>query len=356
MTLPATGGTWAQLIEGGLNPLAVRYGQITDIFIRDYYNPDGSVFNMADPRYGLGTVTLPNGTTTQLVTPFAADGVSIRPDLLVTSPGTNLGFYHVGLLKEDSISLTPDQTMQQTPSAQQVRTSRNVLTKLDDKIVFEPLEETPLVRYLKYELPLQNVPALGTPGLIIPRGNADVPVERVIIALIVDTDGQLIARVLPRVITDKKGKEDLGRKNPYTSALTYELLPCPFSKQVEWSCYAGAQWNASGNFEFETYPPLATATDATSVSVQFPTPGDITNPTYTAQIESQSGSLSALTLSGEPVAVGKFTTLTGTVTAATTYKGVQVTATGTDASGDSIVAVSTLSNGFTTPASSGGGD
>lgn len=350
MLLPATGGTWAQLIEGGLNPTAVRYGQITDIFIRDYYNPDGTPFNMADPRYGLGLATLPDGTFTQLLTPFAADGISIRPDLLITSPGTNLGFYHLGLLKEDSIDITPDQTMQQTPSAQMVRTARNVLTKLDDKISFEPLEETPLTRYLQNELPLQNVPALGTPNLIIPRGNTDIPQERVIIALIVDGDGQLIARVLPRVITDKKGKEALGRKAAYTSQKTYELLPCPYSKQVEWSCYAGTQWNASGNFEFETFPPLAKPlTGGLTVSVQFPTPLDMSDDvTYTAQIESASGVLSSLTLTGEPSVVGKFTSIVGSaLTAATVYKGIQVTATDGD-----VVAVSTLSNGFTTLASS----
>lgn len=345
MQLPATGGTWAQLIQGGINPLNVRYGQITDIFIRDYYNADGTVFNMADPKWGLGVVTLPDGSTTQLVTPFAADGISIRKDLLVTAPGFNLGFYHVGDLKEDSVDITPEQTLQETPSAQQRRSSRNVLTKLGDKISFEPQEETPLTRYLKYELPLQNVPAQGTPGLIIPRGNADVPQERVIIALLVDGDGQLIARVLPRVITDKKGKEAMGVKNPYSSALTYGLLPCPYSKQVEWSCYAGSQWNASGNFEFETYPPLATPlTGGLTVSVQFPTPTDMTDPVYTAQVESAAGALSSLTLTGSPVVAGKFTTLTGSaLTATTQYKGIQVTATDGD-----VVAVSPLSNGFTT--------
>lgn len=345
--LPATGASWAQLIEPGLNPLAIRYGQITDIFIRDYFNADGSVFNLADPAKGLGPATLPNGQVVNLFTPFAADGVSIRPDLLVTAPGENLGFHHVGLLKEDSTSITPDQTMQQTPSAQQVRSARNVLTKLDDKIVFEPLEETPLTRYLKYELPLVNgVPALGTPGLIIPRGNTDVPVDRIIIAMIVDTDGQLLARVLPHVITDKKGKEDLARKNPYSSQLTYEVLPDPFSKQAEWTCYAGSQWNASGDFEFETFAPLATPVTGLTANVQFPTPTDVASPVYTAQIQ-QGNTWAAATVAPSPTVAGGFTTiqLTG-LTASTAYGGVQVTAT----SGETTV-TSPVSNAFTSTAS-----
>jgi hypothetical protein len=350
MLLPATGGTWAQLIQPGINPLNVRYGQIVDVFMRDYYNADGTVFNMADPKYGLGLVTLPDGNVTQLVTPFAADGISIRPDLLITSPGPNLGFYHFGDLKEDSLSITPDQTMQQTPSAQQRRSSRNVLSKLGDKISFEPQEETPLTRYVRWELPLRNVPAVGTPGLIIPRGQGDVTQERVIIALIVDTDGQLMARVLPRVVTDKKGKEDLGVKNPLAGSLDWDILGCPYSKQSQWVCYAGSQWNASGNFEFETYPPLAVPqTGGLTVTAQFPTPADMPSPVYTAHVEAADGTLSALNLTGSPVVSGKFTTLTGGgLTASTLYKGIQVTATDGE-----VGASSPLSNGFTTLAAAG---
>lgn len=327
--LPATGGTWAQLIQPGLNPLAIRYGQITDIFIRDYFNPDGSVFNLADPAKGLGPAILPDGRVMNLLTPFAADGISIRSDLLVTAPGPNLGFYHVGLLKEDSTSITPDQTLQQTPSAQQVRSARNVLTKLDDKIAFEPLEETPPVRYLKYELPLQNVPLLGTPNLIIPRGNTDVPVDRIIIAMIVDGDGQLLARVLPHVITDKKGKEELARKNPMTSALTYEVLPCMFSKQAEWICYAGSQWNASGNFEFETTAPQVTPVTGLKANVVVPTPADLTNPTYTVTVqETEGGAFTAATSGGAPTVSGGWTTIPiSGLTASTTYNAAQVSAT-----------------------------
>lgn len=347
--LPATGGTWAQLIQPGLNPLAIRYGQITDIFIRDYFNADGSVFNMADPSVGLAPATLPDGSVVNLMTPFAADGVSIRPDLLVTAPGPNLGFYHVGLLKEDSTSITPDQTMQETPTAQQVRTARNVLTKLSDKIQFEPLEETPLTRYLRYELPTINgVPALGTPGLIIPRGNTDVPVDRVIIAMIVDGDGQLLARVFPHVITDKKAKEDLARKNPMSSQQTYEVLPCYFSKQSEWTCYAGTQWNASGNFEFETTAPQVTPVTGLTATIQVPTPADLTDPTYAVALqETAGGAFTPATQQGSPTTSGGWTTITiSDLTASTKYNAAQVTAT----SGDTTV-TSPVSAPFTATAS-----
>lgn len=342
MALPSTGGTWAEVLEPGLNPLAERYWQITDVLIRDYFNADGTVFNLADPAVGLGTQGL--------FTPLAADGISIRKDLLITSPGTNQGFYHIGLTKEDSVSVTPDQTMTSSASSQLVRPTRSVLTKLEDKIAFEPKESTPLIDYLLYEKPLANgVPALGTPGYQVPRGNTDVPVERIIVLLGVDTDGNLMARVFARVITDKKAKTEFARKNPDSSMLTYEALPCPFAKQVEWKCRGGSQWLAQGDFEFETFAPVATPVTGLKANVQFPTPIDVVSPTYTATTQLVAGgALTSATVAASPTVSGGFTTiqLTG-LTASTVYNAVQVTATGTN----DITATSPLSNSFTSTAS-----
>lgn len=322
--LPATGGTWAQVLEPNLNPLAERFWQVTDILIRDYYNPDGTVFSLRDPARGLGI----NG----LFTTFAADSLTIRQDLLITSPSANQGFYHIGLLTEDSASVTPDQTMTGSPSAQLVRNTRSVLTKLEDKIAFEPKESTPLVDYLLYEKPLQNIPALGTPGYQVVRGNLDVPVERVLVMLGVDTDGNLLARVFPRVITDKKAKAEFARKKPDAQMLTYEALPCPFAKAVEYKCRAGSQWLASGDFDFETFVPVVTPIAGLKATIQFPTPIDVVSPVYTVGLQSTpNGSFASATLVGSPVVAGGFTTVTiGSLTASTLYNGVQVTATGSN--------------------------
>ncbi|MBO0882804.1 MAG: fibronectin type III domain-containing protein, partial [Mycobacterium sp.] len=213
MALPATGGSWAEVIEPGLNPLATNYWQTTDILICDYFKANGTVLNLADPSVGLGTQGL--------FTPFAADGITIREDLLITAPTPNMGFYHIGLLKENQASHTLDQTIQETPSAQYIRTVRNVITKLEDKIEFQPIENTPLIHYLRNELPLVNgIPALGTPGLQIPRPNTDVLQERVIVLLGTDGAGTLFAKVFAHVTTDKKGKTELGRHAPESSPFT----------------------------------------------------------------------------------------------------------------------------------------
>jgi hypothetical protein len=339
--LPATGATQAVVLEPTLNPLSERYWQLVYALVRDYYNTDGTVFSLADPSVGLGVTS----TGQSLFTPFAADGVSIREDLLITAPGPNQGFYSVGFLKPESVSVTPDQTMTQTPSAQLVRSTRNVLDKLEDKIAFEPQESTPLTQYLKYELPLAGgVPALGTPNLIIPRGNTDVPTERVLVLIGIDGDGQLKSRVFPRVVTDKKAKADLGRKAPDSQMLTYEALPCPYSRNVEWTCFAGSQWNGTGDFDFLTTVPTVTPVTGLTANIVFPTPIDVTSPVYTVAL-TKSGATSAATI-GTTTVSGGFTTvqITG-LTASTTYTA-QVTATGTN-----VTATGPESASFTSTAS-----
>lgn len=342
MALPATGGTEAQILEPTTNPLGARYWQTVYALVRDYYNADGSVFNMADPSVGL---TVCQDSVARF-TPFAADGISIRGDLLASSAASpNLGFYSVGFLKPESVSVSPDQTMTQTPTAQTIRSVRNVLSKLEDKIMFEPIEDSPLVRYLDYELPTINgVPAQGTPSLVIARPNRDVPVERVLVLIGVDGLGQLKSRVFPRIVTDKKGKVELGLKAPESSALTYEALPDPFSRAVEWSCYGGSQWNASGDFDFATTAPVVTPVTGLTATIKVPTPIDVLSPVYTVALqEAANTAFTSATLSGSPTVAGGFTTVTiSGLVASTTYNGVQVTATGSN-----LTATSPVSAPFT---------
>ena len=59
MALPDTGGSYAEVLQPGINPLAVRKGIITDVFVRDYLQ---SSTNLADPSAGLGDVAVPPGT------------------------------------------------------------------------------------------------------------------------------------------------------------------------------------------------------------------------------------------------------------------------------------------------------
>lgn len=323
MTLPATGGTWAEVLEPGLGPLNERFWQVTHVLIRDY-DPTG-VFNLASPLVGLGSKGL--------FTPFAADNISIRKDLLFDAPGTNQGFYDPGLLKEDDAEWTLDETLTQSPSAQYVRSTRNVLTKLDDKIHFTPIESNPVVDCLQFEKPLSNVPALGTPGYQQDRGIGDVPVERVIVMIGIDTDANLLARVFPRCVTDKKGKSALQRKASDSMPLDYEALPDPFTKRAMWICRAGSQWLGAGNAQFETTPPVVSPQTGLTATVVVPTPIDVESPVYTVALqETANGAMTAATLSGSPTVSGSWTTITiSGLTASQLYNALQVTATGSNA-------------------------
>ncbi|TDH57549.1 Ig-like domain repeat protein [Mycobacterium eburneum] len=341
MTLPATGGTWADILQDSLNPLAERYWPITDVLIRDYFNADGTVFNLADPSVGLGAEGV--------FTPFAADG-TLRSDLLITAPATNLGFYHLGELKEDAMSITPDQTIQQTPTAQSIRSTRNVLTKLDDKIQFTAMESTPLVDALRYELPLSGgLPEYGTPGYQLKRPISDVLQARIIVLLGFDNnDGQRKAEVFPLCYTDKKGKTEMQRKNADSLELTYEPLGDPYTKSVMWICRDGQQWRAQYTGPSFAAAPVAAAVTGSKATLTFAVPSGGTAPlTYTvAQQVGGTGAFTASTLSGSPnVSNGNVTLTVSGLTSGTAYV-FQVTVTdanskaATSASSNSVTATS----------------
>jgi hypothetical protein len=347
--LPSTGANYATVIEPSLNPLGVRYGQIVDVFIRDYLNENGSPNNLAAASCGLGSEGV--------FTPFAADGVSIREDLLWDSEsGTNQGWFHIGLLKEDAQSVSPDQTVQQTPSSQVIRTVRNVFTKLEDKITFTPIEASDLVNRLRFELPLNSAgwtPTDGTPGYQLVRPATDVLIERQIIMFLIDTDGQLVSEVFPRVASDKKGKVGFERKNPYSLELSYDVLPDPFTQSAGWINRAGTAWNAEGLFNFESVPPIVTPITGLKATVVVPTPLELTTPTYTVALQTTAGgSFTAGTVTTPaPSSSGGFTTITiGSLAASQQYNGLQITVSGTS-DGGTVTATSPVSAPFTATAS-----
>lgn len=337
MALPATGGTWSQELESDLNPLNVRYAQIVHAIMGDY-DPTG-VFNLASPDVGLGTVYTKDGTA-NLFTPFAADNVSIRGDLLHTSPSSVINAHDLGLLKEDSTDWDLDETLTETPTAQYVRSVRNIITKLSDKVSLVPLESKPAIDWLQYELPLANLasstttpPApVGTPGYGVARGNTDEGVERWVCLIAIDTNSNLWARVYPRIITDKKGKAALQRKHPDSMPQAYSVLPDPFTKQSMWVCRAGTAWLGAGNLNFETQVPTVTPVTGLKANIVFPTPIDVESPVYTVALQETAGSAFTAATIGTPSVAGGFTTVPiTTLTASTKYNAVQVTATGTNA-------------------------
>lgn len=335
--LPSTGTTWQTALEPTLNPLAVRYWQITDVLICDYYSGIGNPLGVGSPNNWAATSV---GLGSEgLFTPFAADG-NLRSDLLspyhgVAVTGLNC-FYHIGELKKDSTSITPDETVQETPTAQSVRTVRNVQTKLQDKVSFTPVESSPLVDYLRYELPLvDGLPDVGTAGYQVVRPPFDQLQERTVVLLGVDNNtGNLRAEVFPRVVTDKKGKTDLQRENPESLELTYSVLVDPFTQSVSWTCRDGVAWRAlAGAPTFSASTVTAAAVTGLKATLTFVTPTGLDLPvTYSVtQQVGGSGSFTTSTLQSPTGTIsGSNTVLTVTGLTATTAYVFQVTATGTN--------------------------
>ncbi|TDH48891.1 fibronectin type III domain-containing protein [Mycobacterium eburneum] len=336
-TLPATGGAWADVYQPLLQPLAERYWQITDILIRDYFDANGNPRNLADPSVGLGSQGL--------FTPFAADG-TLREDLIAA------GWVYGGMLADKSMKITPDVTVKETPTAQIVRTTRNVFTKLDDKIDVTFIEAGPVMDAMRYELPLNllgtsTIPLLGTPGYQVKRGESDQVIERQVVLLGTD-NGFSRAEVFPRVATDKKGATSLDREATEDYPWTASVLPDPYSRASMWICRGGPSWSGLGNFSFETTPPIVTPVTGLKATVVVPTPIDMTSPTYTVALQTTAnGAFTAGTVATDPTVSGSFTTLTVTgLTASQAYNALQVTATAGEVS-----VTSPVSAAFTATAS-----
>lgn len=343
MALPSTGGTWAQILQPDLDPNAVRKGVITDILIRDYLNSDGTPNSLAASAAGLNT----NG----VFTPFATDG-NLRQDLLASSTSPNQGFYHIGLLKEDGWTFTPNLTVQETEAAQTIWTIRNDVTKETGELMFTAREWKPLVDFLRMDLPVNNpadpVPDLGVAGYSVPAPAYQNLCERQIIALGVDGEN-LFSITCPRVSQQKLGKTAANKKDPLDLEFTYALLLDPFTSAPYIISHGGAGWLGLGGAPtFDATPPVATAVTGAKATVAFDTPTGIDGPfTYTVtQQVGGTGSFTPSTLSGSPVVVSGTTTVTATtLTASSTYI-FKVIASGTN----NVVATSLPSNSITATA------
>lgn len=259
MALPATGDTYANIFSPGLNPLGVRKGVITDVFIRDYHQSSTS---LADAAVGLGA----DG----YFSPYAQDG-QVRTDLLRTATGTNLGFYHIGLLGSDGIGYDPNTSMEEVPTAQSLRPARVDITKEGETFDLTCLEMTPLVRFIANEMPLINVPDVGTANLTIAKPMEATIVERQ--AILWGFDGQnYFSRTIPRCAKTKEapfkwareGKQGTGVK------LTFAILPCPYVAKPVLEHYEGAAWRALGGYALFPAPaPVATAVAGAKATVVF---------------------------------------------------------------------------------------
>jgi hypothetical protein len=269
MALPTTGGTYPQIFQPGINPLAIRKAIITDAFFRDYLGPST---NLADPSAGLHT----DG----YFSPYALDG-NVRNDLTLIDPTTgspktttNLGFYHAGQLGAAGIGYNPNTAMEEVLTAQSLRPARVDITKEGEEFEIVALEQTPLIRYLANEMPLQNIPDLGQANLTIPRPMEATIVERQFILFGFDGTNNF-ARTIPRCVKTKEAQFKWAREGKEGTGvtLTFMVLGCPFVNKPVLEHYEGAGWRNLGGYAlFPTPAPVATAGPTTKAQITFTQP------------------------------------------------------------------------------------
>ncbi len=275
MPLPANGGTYGALLTPGINPLTVRKAIITDILIRDYLNPDGTVHNLADSSAGLDA-------TTGLFSPFAADG-KLRTDLLITASGSNQGFFHIGGLHEDGLEMCYNTDVSDTMIAQSKRPVRFDVTQDTDTVTIKALEGTPIVDYLRYDLPLSNLPDVGTAGYTIGKAAETAIVERQVIALGFDGDNYF-AQTFPRMALRNRGNSNWNKADADVMELELGALLCPYvGKPALWH-REGAAWRGLQGPPVFAAAPVATAVSGAKANVVFAKPTSKSS-TYTYSVE-----------------------------------------------------------------------
>lgn len=317
---PSSGGTYASIMQPGVNTLAVRKAIITDILIRDYHNTDGTVHDLSASAVGLNA----DG----YFTPYAQDG-TLRSDLLVTAPTPNLGFYHLGSLDESGLKIGHDTKVKDTMIAQSKRAARFDVTQDDDLLTIKAVEGNPIVDALRYDLPLSNLPDLGAAGYTVARPAETSLIERQVIALGFDGDN-FFAQTFPRMALQDRGDDNWNKDDPDTLEIHLGSLLCPFVAKPVIYYREGSSWRALQGVPVFAATPTATAVAGTSATISFAEPTSLSSSyTYTVQQSSDGGS------TWQDATVGTTATTSGTVTltvtgltASTSYT-FKVTATGT---------------------------
>lgn len=260
MALPNTGGTYANLLQQGVNPLTVRKWIVTDVLIRDYLNPDGTVHNLADPAIGLND----EGH----FSPFAIDG-RLRTDLLGDAP--NLGFYHLGSLHEDGLEMTTDTNVSETMIAQSKRAVRFDVTSDNDGITIKALEGTPLVDALRYDLPLSGLQDIGAAGYGVLKPAETPLLERQVIALGFDGEN-FIAEVFPRMSLRNRGNASWNKADPDVMEVELGSLLCPYVGTTAMRYRDGNAWRGLQGGPVFAAAPVATAVVGQKADVVFAKP------------------------------------------------------------------------------------
>lgn len=327
MTYPSEGVTYAQSLQPGVVPTAIRKALVTDLLIRDYHNSDGTIHNLADPAVGLSTATGPGGG---YFSPFAEDG-NLRGDLLIGSNGgQNLGFYHIGSLDESGLKMGYDTKVANTMIAQSTRAVRFDVTEDNDIVTIKAVEGNPVVDALRFDLPLANLQDLGQMGYGIQKPATTPLVERQVICLGFDGDN-FFAQTYPRMAMQARGDSEWNKDKPDTTEVHLGALLDPYVGKPVLFNREGSSWRALQGVPVFAAAPVGAAIAGAEATLTFAEPTFLSTPstvTFTVQQSSDGGATwSSATVASTTGTDTIVITVSGlTVSTAYTFK---VTATGT---------------------------
>jgi hypothetical protein len=302
--MPTTGEVWPSLYTG--NSDHIRKWLYGSVLIRDW-KADGST-SLAD------------------FNPFADDG-QLRTDFFEDSfPGGR--WYEVGAITEDGVEFNPKFSTDETKIWQSRQSQRTDVTEDDEEVMFTCSESTPLVDYLRNNLPLTNVPEIGTEGYQVTKPNFSDIVQRQILVIGVDGSigegGQAIYLVeaRPRVSLTKVGKRTFAAKKVDGSELTYGVYPDPNSGFPRRTYRGGPVWLSEGGLITFATPNTvtATATSAGEATISFTQPTSHNDPFAYTVTKNDGSTTTPATIVGSPTLVGDTVTVTVSgLTAASSY-------------------------------------
>jgi hypothetical protein len=283
-------------------------------------------------------------------TPFDNVSGDLLTNLLSPSfPGGR--WYELGAMSENGVSFTPKFTTDDTKIWQSRHPQRTDVSEDAEEIMFSMMESTPLADYLRNNLPLTNVPEVGTANYSVVQ-----PIQTDIIyrqLCVIGVDGQVgnadyIAELRPRVSLTKKGKRDFQQKNADMTELTFGVYPDPSSGFAASTLRGGPFWTSLGGAIVWPTPqvaPVATAVTGLKATISLAQPVSLNDPfTYTVT-KTTGGTATPATLVGAPslnTSTGVVTITVGSLTVSSNYT-FTVTATGSNGA----TGVSAVSNSIT---------
>lgn len=219
-----------------------------------------------------------NGAATSMSTysPFDPTTGNLSSTILTTD-----GWYDSGLVSENGVSFTPKYTTVETMAWQSRLSQRTDVTIDQEEIAAEFMQATPLIDALREQIPLTNLPTVGTTGYTITKPITPQTVYRQMMVLGVDGSqgaNEYFGAMFPRVLMVKPEKVDYNSKTATLWKMTFDSYLDPYSAFAVRRFREGPMWRASGGTTSTPGTPVAVAVAGGIATLTFTPPTSLNGP------------------------------------------------------------------------------